>query len=46
VELDDRVREPTTFVDSSGGVLLLRVPTGATYFATDDSVAAAFVNAE
>ncbi len=46
MELDDRVREPTATVDATTGVLLLRVPTGASYFATDDAVATAFVNAE
>jgi uncharacterized phage protein gp47/JayE len=46
VELDDRIREPTAYVDAENGVLLLRVPSGVTYFATDESVATAFVNAE
>ena len=46
VELDDSLREPAVSVDATGGVLLLRVPSNATYFATDDAVAAAFANAE
>jgi hypothetical protein len=46
IELDEKNREPTVFVDPTTGVLLLRVPNGAASFATDEAVASAFVTSE
>src|SRR5438105_15164530 len=46
IELDEKTREPYVVIDPKLGVFLLRVPNGATYFATDDAVANAFVTAE
>jgi hypothetical protein len=46
VELDDKLREPQVAVDVAAGVLLLRVPSGATTFASDEAVASAFARVE
>jgi hypothetical protein len=46
IQLDERLREPRASVDTASGLLLLRVPNGVNYFATDQDIANAFANAQ
>lgn len=46
IQLDERARESSAYLDTRTGILLLRVPTSATAFANEERIAAALIEAD